>query len=33
MRRFMRVATRDIEKVLGYIGESELIHRDNMVLS
>ena len=32
-RQIMRVATRDIEKVLGYIGESELIHRDNMVLS
>jgi len=32
-RQIMRVATRDIESVLGYIGEPELIHRDNMVLS
>lgn len=32
-RQIMKVATRDIESVLGYIGEPELIHRDNMVLS
>jgi len=32
-RQIIKVATRDIESVLGYIGEPELIHRDNMVLS
>jgi glutamate 5-kinase len=31
-RQIIQVATRDIEGVLGYIGEPELIHRDNMVL-
>ncbi|TDR80324.1 glutamate 5-kinase [Paludibacterium purpuratum] len=32
-RQLIKVATRDIETVLGYIGEPELIHRDNMVLA
>lgn len=32
-RQIMRVATRDIESILGYVGEAELIHRDNMVLT
>jgi glutamate 5-kinase len=27
----MRHATREIESILGYMGEPELIHRDNMV--
>jgi glutamate 5-kinase len=31
-RQITQVATRDIESVLGYMGEPELIHRDNMVL-
>ena len=30
-RLIMRKATRDIEGVLGYLIEPELIHRDNMV--
>ena len=30
-RQIMRHATREIEAILGYMGESELIHRDNMV--
>lgn len=30
-RLIMRHATREIEAILGYMGESELIHRDNMV--
>lgn len=32
-RQLVRIPTRDIEAVLGYVGEPELIHRDNMVLS
>ncbi len=30
-RQIMRHATREIEAILGYMGEPELIHRDNMV--
>lgn len=30
--RIMRKASSEIEKVLGYVEESELIHRDNMIL-
>lgn len=30
-RLIMRHATREIESILGYMGEPELIHRDNMV--
>lgn len=30
--RIMRKASNEIEKILGYVEESELIHRDNMVL-
>ena len=30
--RIMRKSSKDIEKVLGYVEESELIHRDNLVL-
>ncbi len=30
-RHIMRHATREIEAILGYMGEPELIHRDNMV--
>ena len=30
--RIMRKASSEIEKILGYVEESELIHRDNMVL-
>jgi len=32
-RRIARHASRDIEAILGYIDESEIIHRDNLVLS
>jgi glutamate 5-kinase len=32
-RRIMRLPTGQIEATLGYIDESELIHRDNMVLT
>jgi glutamate 5-kinase len=31
-RRILRRASNEIEAVLGYLGEPELIHRDNMVL-
>jgi glutamate 5-kinase len=31
-RRILRRASSDIETVLGYVGEPELIHRDNLVL-
>ena len=31
-RRIMRRASSEIEAILGYIGEPELIHRDNLVL-
>ncbi|SCX42945.1 glutamate 5-kinase [Nitrosospira sp. Nsp1] len=31
-RRILRHASNEIETVLGYLGEPELIHRDNMVL-
>ncbi|MCG9038134.1 glutamate 5-kinase, partial [Laribacter hongkongensis] len=30
-RMIMRHPTRDIERLLGYVGEPELIHRDNLV--
>lgn len=30
--RIMRKASSEIEKILGYVEESELIHRDNMIL-
>lgn len=32
-RQIIKVATRDIVSVLGYMSEPELIHRDNMVLN
>lgn len=32
-RRIARHASRDIEAILGYIDEAEIIHRDNLVLS
>lgn len=31
-RRILRRASSDIETILGYVGEPELIHRDNLVL-
>jgi glutamate 5-kinase len=31
-RRILRAASSEIEAMLGYVGESELIHRDNLVL-
>jgi glutamate 5-kinase len=31
-RRILRRASNDIETILGYVGEPELIHRDNLVL-
>ncbi|WP_072293143.1 glutamate 5-kinase [Nitrosovibrio sp. Nv17] len=31
-RRILRRTSREIEAALGYVGESELIHRDNLVL-
>jgi glutamate 5-kinase len=31
-KRIMRKTSGEIEKILGYVEESELIHRDNMVL-
>jgi glutamate 5-kinase len=31
-RRILRRASNDIEAILGYVGEPELIHRDNLVL-
>ncbi|MFO1318390.1 MAG: glutamate 5-kinase [Burkholderiales bacterium] len=31
-RRILRTASADIESILGYVVESELIHRDNLVL-
>ena len=31
-RRIMRHASSDIEAILGYVEEPELIHRDNLVL-
>jgi glutamate 5-kinase len=31
-RRILRTPSGDIEKKLGYVGEPELIHRDNLVL-
>jgi glutamate 5-kinase len=31
-RRILRRPSRDIEAILGYVDEPELIHRDNMVL-
>jgi glutamate 5-kinase len=31
-RRIMRRPTSEIEALLGYAGEPELIHRDNLVL-
>jgi glutamate 5-kinase len=31
-RRIMRHQSAEIESILGYVGEEELIHRDNMVL-
>ena len=31
-RRILRRASNEIEAVLGYLGEPELIHRDNLVL-
>jgi glutamate 5-kinase len=30
--RIMRKASSEIEKILGYVEESELIHRDNLIL-
>jgi glutamate 5-kinase len=30
--RIMRQPSADIEKILGYVEASELIHRDNLVL-
>jgi glutamate 5-kinase len=30
--RIMRKSSKDIEKILGYVEEAELIHRDNLVL-
>jgi glutamate 5-kinase len=30
--RILRRASSDIESILGYVEEPELIHRDNMVL-
>jgi glutamate 5-kinase len=32
-RRIARRASQDIEEILGYIDEPEIIHRDNMILS
>jgi glutamate 5-kinase len=32
-RRIARRASQDIEVILGYIDEAEIIHRDNLVLS
>ena len=32
-RRIARHASQDIEDILGYIDEAEIIHRDNLVLS
>jgi glutamate 5-kinase len=31
-RRILRRASNEIEAILGYVGEPELIHRDNLVL-
>ena len=31
-RRILRRASSEIETILGYVGEPELIHRDNLVL-
>ena len=31
-RRILRQPSREIEKILGYVDESELVHRDNLVL-
>ena len=31
--RVMRKASSEIEKILGYVEESELIHRDNLILT
>jgi len=31
-RRIMRKPSAEIEKILGYVDEPELIHRDNLVL-
>jgi glutamate 5-kinase len=31
-RRIMRRPSSEIEAILGYVGEPELIHRDNLVL-
>ena len=30
--RIMRKASAEIEKILGYVEESELIHRDNLII-
>jgi glutamate 5-kinase len=30
--RIMRKASSEIEKILGYVEESELIHRDNLII-
>jgi glutamate 5-kinase len=30
--RIMRKASSEIEKILGYVEESELIHRDNLIV-
>jgi glutamate 5-kinase len=30
--RIMRKSSNEIESILGYVGESELIHRDNLIL-
>jgi glutamate 5-kinase len=32
MRRIMRRPSGEIEAILGYVDEPELIHRDNLVL-
>jgi glutamate 5-kinase len=30
--RIMRKSSNEIESILGYVGESELIHRDNLII-
>jgi glutamate 5-kinase len=32
-RRIARRASQDIEEILGYIDEAEIIHRDNLILN